>query len=176
MITLWSYCCQFSTYLENHGVDMWWAKLTCGGLIQAPSRHDGLHEWRARYKAIMITHFCPIWTVMIIHPTITTTLMIIISSNSYQYCLIVDTKHTILAIFNPLDSLEPMASRYNEPATALSTASHTRSSQAETELACQGMWLMWLQTFKHPSFRIPQLRQSNLQWMTTDSELCVVQV
>ena len=50
MITLWSYCCQSSTYLENHGVDMWWAKLTCGGLIQAPSRHDGLHKWWARYK------------------------------------------------------------------------------------------------------------------------------
>ena len=37
-------------------VDVWWAKLTCGGLIQAPSRHDGLCERQARYKAIMINH------------------------------------------------------------------------------------------------------------------------
>ena len=59
MITLWSYCCQFSTYLENHGVDMWWAKLTCSGLIQAPSRQDGLHKQWARYKAIMITCSLP---------------------------------------------------------------------------------------------------------------------
>ena len=36
-------------------------------------------------------------------------------------------------------SPEPVVRGYNEPATALLTVLHAKSSQAETELACQGM-------------------------------------